>query len=392
MLKELGIGMIGYGFMGKMHTYAYMSIPFCYSPPFAKIRLVGVCTAHEETAQEAIEQSGYEFGTTDYRKLLERDDIHIINCCVPNYLHSDIIIDAVNAGKHIYCENPMAMNLSEAREMLEAAEKAGVVHQVTFHNRFSPAMLRAKQLVDEGFLGQPMSFRVAYLHSGYIDPNRPMSWRLDKKQGGGGALYDLGSHAIDLIRYLLGDCTKVFASLHTFIKKRPVKSNGETMYAKVEVDDLAILQMNMQKATHDFVLAQNGAVGTMEASRIATGSTDELLIDIHGTQGALHFNLMDPNWLYAYDARAEAEPLGGMQGYTRIQTVQKYPQPAVFPSSKASIGWMRLHVASLYDFVTNVARGEVGSPSFLDGVKTQEIMEAALISAEQERWIDLPLG
>ena len=234
-----------------------------------------------------------------------------------------------------------------------------------------------------------------------LDPIRPMSWRLDKKQSGGGALYDLGSHAIDLIRYLLGDCTKVFASLHTFIKKRPIESNDETMYAIVEVDDLAILQMNMQKATddfvlpqtptHDFALAQNGAVGTMEASRIATGSTDELLIDVHGTQGALHFNLMDPNWLYAYDARAEAEPLGGMQGYTRIQTVQKYPQPAVFPSSKASIGWMRLHVASLYDFVTNVVRDEVGSPSFFDGMKTQEIMEAALISAEQGKWIDLPL-
>jgi predicted dehydrogenase len=293
-----------------------------------------------------------------------------------------MIIDAVNANKHVYCEKPMAMNLSEAREMLEAAEKSGVVHQVTFHNRFSPAMLRAKQLVDEGFLGQPMSFRVAYLHSGYVDPNRPMSWRLDKKQSGGGALYDLGSHAIDLIRYLLGDCTKVFASLHTFIKKRPVKSTDETIYADVEVDDLAILQMN----------TQNGAVGTIEASRIATGSTDELLVDVHGTQGALHFNLMDANWLYAYDARAKSEPLGGMQGYTRVQTIQKYPQPAVFPSSKASIGWMRLHVASLYDFVTNVVRGEVGEPSFLDGVKTQEIMEAALISAEQGKWVDLPLN
>jgi len=382
MLKELGVGMMGYGFMGKMHTYAYMSIPFCYSPPPARIRLVGVCTAHEKTSQEAVEQAGYEFGTTDYRKLLERDDIHLINCCVPNYLHKEIVVDAVSAGKHVYCEKPMAINLAEAQVMLAAAEKAKVVHQVTFHNRFSPAMLRAKQLVEEGFLGQSMSFRVAYLHSGYVDPNRPMSWRLDKKQGGGGALYDLGSHAIDLIRFLLGDCTKVFASLHTFIKKRPVKSSHETMYAKVEVDDLAILQMNMQ----------NGAIGTMEASRIATGSADELLIDVHGTQGALHFNLMDPNWLYAYDAKAKSEPFGGMQGYTRIQTVQKYPQPAVFPSPKASIGWMRLHVASLYDFVTNVVRGEVGSPSFLDGVKTQEIMEAALISAEQGKWVDLLLA
>ena len=381
MLKELGIGMIGYGFIGKMHTYAYTSIPFCYSPSPAKIRLVGVCTAHEETAQEAVEQAGYEFGTTDYRELLERDDIHIINCCVPNYLHKDMVIDAVNAGKHVYCEKPMAMNLSEAKQMLNAVEKAGLVHQVTFHNRFSPAMMRAKQLVDEGFLGQPMSFRVAYLHSGYVDPNRPMSWRLNKEQGGGGALYDLGSPAIDLIRYLLGDCTKVCAGLNTFIKKRPVSAIGETTYAIVEVDDLAILQMNMQ----------NGAVGTMEASRIATGSTDELLVDIHGTQGALHINLMDANWLYAYDARAEGEPIGGMQGYTRIQTIQKYPKPAVFPSSKVGIGWMRMHVASLYDFVTNVVRGGVGEPSFLDGVKTQEIMEAALISAEKGKWIDLPL-
>jgi len=287
--KKFGVGIVGYGFIGKMHTYAYRSIPFFYNPPPADIRLVGVCTSHEETAKEATQHGGFEFGTTNYHELLERDDINIINCCTPNNLHKDILIGSLKAGKHIYCDKPLAMSLDEARDILEATKNAKTVHQMTFQYRFVPAIMRAKQLIDEGLLGEIMSFRAAYLHSGYTDPNRPMSWRLNKKQGGAGALFDLGSHVLDLVRYLCGECEEIFATTQTFIKSRPA-SKGSNELLAVDVDDLALVQMKMK----------NGALGTMEVSRIATGTNDDLRIEIHGREGALRFNLMEPNWPKIY--------------------------------------------------------------------------------------------
>ena len=373
--KQFGVGVVGYGFMGKMHTYAYKSLPVYYDPPPADIRLVGVCTSRQETAQKAVEHGGFEFGTTDYRELIERDDIHIINCCAPNDLHKDVLLRALAAGKHIYCDKPLTMNVAEAQEVMDAVGETGVVHQMAFQYRFMPAMIRARQLIDEGILGEPMSFRVAYLHSGYIDPNRPMSWRLDKKRGGGGALFDMGSHVLDLVRFLLGDCREVLATTQTFVKQRPV-AKGSSELVDVEVDDIVLVQMKME----------NGALGTMEASRIATGTNDDLRIEIHGREGAIRFSLMDANWLHVYDNRLEGEPIGGMKGFNRIETVQRYPEPAAFPGPKFTVGWVRFHIASMYDFLSNVAKGEASPPTLYDGFKVQEIMEAALESAEKGRW------
>ena len=377
-IEQFGVGMYGYGFIGKMHTYAYKSIPVYYNPPPAETRLVGVCTSREETARVAAKHGGYEFGTTDYHDLLERDDIHIINCCTPNNLHKDMLIDAMKAGKHVYCDKPLAMNLEDAGEIIQVARETDVVHQMTLQYRFIPATMRAKQLIDEGFLGDPMSFRAAYLHSGYIDPNRPMSWRLDKQRGGGGALFDLGSHILDLMRFLLGECNQIFATTETFFRQRPA-SKGSKELVDVEVDDMALIQMKMQ----------NGALGTVEASRIATGTNDDLWFDIHGTKGALRFSLMEPNWLYAYDNRIKGNPLGGSKGFTKIETVQRYPAPVAFPGPKFSVGWVRFHIASLHNFLCNVAEGKASSPTLYDGFKVQEIMEAALESAKIGAWVEI---
>jgi len=349
-----------------------------YDPPPADIRLVGVCTSRVETAQRAVEHGGYEFGTTDYHQLLERDDIHIVNCCTPNYLHKDLLIDALRAGKHVYCDKPLAISLAEAQEILDAAAGTDLIHQMTFEYRFIPAIMRARQLMDEGFLGEPMSFRAAYLHSGYIVPNRPMSWRIDKKQGGAGALFDLGSHVLDLVRYLLGECREVFATTQTFIKRRPI-SKGSDELVDVEVDDLALIQMKME----------NGALGIVEASRIATGTNDDLRLEFHGAQGSIRFDLMEPEWLYVYDNRLESEPIGGMRGYTRIETVHRYPQPAVFPGAKCTLGWTRFHISCMHNFLSNLASGKESQPTLYDGFKVQEVMEAALASAENGSWVEL---
>ncbi len=371
MADTYGVGMIGYGFMGKMHTYSYASLPFIYSPMPARIRLVGVCAATETTRARAVESAGYEFSCADYHELLDRDDIQIINVCTPNYLHYEQAMAAMRAGKHVYCDKPMAMNAQEAAEMAALARETGLTCQVTFHNRFCPAMMRAKQMADDGFLGDVVSFRAAYLHSGYTSPSRPISWRMQYEKSGGGAMMDLGSHVIDLVRFIIGDFAKVSARLETYIKERPV-SAGSSEMAPVTVDDLALLTLE----------AVNGAVGTIEASRLATGTVDDLRFEIHGTRGALSFDLMNPNWLMAYDDTRKGGDYGGDRGWQRIECVQNYPKPAALPGAKAPVGWMRLHIDSIFQFVCNVAAGRPGCPSFEDGLAVQRVMDAAARSAE----------
>jgi predicted dehydrogenase len=380
---EIRIGLLGYGFIGQVHTLAYRLLPMIYDPFPANVRLAGVCAASEASTQKGIEQGGYEFGTTDWRELVERDDVDVIDCCTPNFLHKEMLIAAMRAGKHVYCDKPLAMNLSEAQDIVAVARETGVQHQMTFQYRFVPAMMRARQLVEEGFLGRVFSFRAAYLHAGYIDPSRPISWRLDAARGGGGALFDLGAHVLDLIRFLLGEYDSVHALTETFIKERPLPGKqGATRSAAVEVDDLALMTVRMA----------NGAVGTVEVSRLATGTNDELRLEIHGQEGALRFNLMDPNWLYVYDVREPGAPIGGNRGFKAIETVQRYPPPAVLPGPKFSIGWMRYHIASQYDFITGLVEGRTACPDFVDGMKVQEVMEAGYISAREKRWVSLPLG
>ena len=375
----LRIGLVGYGSIGKMHTLAYRMLPMIYDPMPAEVQLVGVATATEASARKGVEQGGFTFGTTDWRELVEREDIDVIDCCTPNHLHRDILLAAMAAGKHIYCDKPLARDLTEARQIVVAAQQSKVKRQMTFQYRFIPAILRARQLMEEGFLGRIFSFHAQYLHAGYIDPNRPFTWRLDITKGGGGAMADLASHALDLVRFLLGDFESVSALTETFIKERPVP--GQNTMARVEVDDLVLMTARME----------NGAVGTVEASRLATGTNDELRLEIHGQQGALRFNLMDPNWLYVYDARESGEPIGGNRGFKAIETVQRYPAPAALPGPKFSVGWMRFHVASQFDFIRNVAEDQPTSPDFVDGLRVQEVMEAGYRSAREKCWVDLPL-
>lgn len=373
-MRELGVGMVGYGFMGRVHTLAYRSIPLYYDPPPLNVRLVGVATAHKETAEKA-RTAGYEFSTTNWRELLERDDIHIINCCVPNKFHYEILIEAIKAGKHIYCDKPLARNLREAEEITDSARRATAKYRMAFQYRFLPATLRAKQLIKEDFLGEVFHFRACYLHAGYIDRERPMSWRLDKELSGGGALLDLGSHIIDLMRYLLGEFEEVSARTETFIKERPSPEGMKP----VNVDDFVGMQVRLK----------SGAVGYVEASRFATGAQDDLRFELHGSKGALRFNLMEPNWLYAYSAEDPDGDYGRFRGYKQIECVQRYPKPAVIPAPRLSIGWVRAHIHSLYQFLKHIAEDTKPEPDFEDGLQVQKIIERTYESAEKGAWIKI---
>jgi predicted dehydrogenase len=371
----LGAGIVGFGFIGKVHAYGYQNIPLFYDPAPARVRLVGVCTSRPETAAKAAEQGSFEFGTTRFEDLLEREDIQLINICTPNHLHREQVIAALEAGKHVYCDKPLTVTAQDAREIAAAvAAHPGQVHGMAFHMRFIPAMLRARQLVAEGFLGQVYHFRACYLHAGYTDPDRPLSWRLTG-EAGGGALSDLGSHIVDVMGYLLGDYEAVRSTTETYVKERPAAKGSEEKVA-VEVDDYVALQARMRC----------GALGFIEASRFATGAHDGMSFEVYGELGSLRFNMMDPNYLYVYDAREPEADLGGRRGWTQVECLQRYPKPSVLPSPKLPVGWMRFHLHSQFDFVSAVVAGKPGAANLLDGIRAQMADEAIRRSARSGAW------
>lgn len=372
---ELGVGILGFGFIGRMHAFCHAAIPHYYDPPPLRTRLVAVATSREETARAA-RQAGFEFATSNWREVISAPGVDIVHICTPNALHAEQALAALEAGKHVYCDKPMASSLEEAERMHSAAVRAAGRFQIVFQYRFLPALLRARELVDEGFLGRPLRFRVEYLHSGYADPARRMSWRLDRGQSGGGALFDLGSHAIDLTMHLLGPIASVNATLETFVKER-LDAKGTPV--RVDVDDAAYLVLR----------TRSGAVGTIEVSRIATGSADDLRLELSGDRGALRFNLMEPNWLEAFDGTLPDGPYGGKRGFVRIDCAQRYPGSRL-PSPRAPIGWERAHVESLAAFLRSIASGRPSSPSAEEGLAVQRVLDAAQRSAASGRWTDLP--
>jgi predicted dehydrogenase len=377
-MKRIGIGLLGYGSIGKIHTLSYRQLPLLYPGKLPEIVLEGICTSNPRTAEWAAKEGGFRRGFTDTAKLLEQDCVDVVDCCLPNFLHRQALLQAFAAGKHVYCEKPLAVNAEEARQITAAAVKHGVHVGMTFNFRFIPALMRAKELIDEGLLGEVYSFRAEYFHTGYQNPDRPMSWRMHKELSGGGALVDLGSHVIDLTRHLLGEFASVRGMVHTYIDQRPTNQGSEDKQP-VTVDDAAWLEVRLQ----------SGGIGTIEVSRFATGALDDLNIEIYGQKAALMFRLMDANWLYWFDATRPGGPMGGQRGWTRLETVQHYPG-ATLPPPRSILGWTRTHAENQYAFLKTVSEGLAPQPGVLDGLRCQLIMDAAYRSAESGNWLDVP--
>jgi predicted dehydrogenase len=376
-MKPLGIALIGYGSIGRVHAMAYRDIPFTYGLPANLINLVGVATSSQATAEKAAIEIGCSIFTADYRELLSRADIDLIDCCTPNHMHEEIIVAAAKAGKHIYCEKPLAMNVEQAKRMVEVVKQANVKTQLTFNFRFFPAIYRAKQLIDSGFLGRVFSFRGRYFRSSYIDSNKPLSWRLSKEISGGGALLDLGSHIIDLLYYLLGPFASVQATMETLIKERPVKA-GSSQKGLVDVDDFALINAKLR----------DGTIGNIEVSRMGTGVNNECLFEIYGEKGAIRFNAEDPSYLEIYDVRDSASPNGGLRGFKKIETVGRYDGQKA-PDATMPTGFVRTHTECQYQFLKAIWEDCDGSPNFESGLHVQEIMDAVERSSEKGQWVKI---
>ena len=376
-MKPIGIALIGYGSIGRVHAMAYRDLPFHYGLPADAIRLVGVATSRAETAQRAAREIGCPVWTGDYRTLLARDDVHAVDICVPNHLHEEVVRTAAAAGKHIYVEKPLATTVAGARRMAEAVDQAGVKVQLTFNYRFIPAVTRARQMMDAGFAGRIFSFHGCYRRSSYISPDKPLSWKFRQETAGGGALFDLGSHVLDLVAYLLGDVASVQATMETIIALRPVAAGSDRL-GPVEVDDFDLLQLRLA----------DGSLGALEFSRMATGSMNDLRLEIFGSSGALRISLEDPDWLYVYDVRETDQPLGGARGFKRLETIQRF-EGQVSPDWTQPMGFVRAHAECQYQFLRSIWEDRVPRPNLHDGVMIQRIMAAAQRSASESRWVTL---
>lgn len=377
-MKTYNVGIIGFGFIGKVHAYGHLNLPLFYDPLPFRTRISHVCTSRMETAEKGREQIGAEVATTDFRAITENPAIDIVHICTPNHRHRDALLSAMAAGKHIYCDKPLVVNLAEAQEVAAALAGYTGTAQMTLQLRFFPATLRAKQLMDAGFIGRPLEFRASFLHAGNADPNAPLKWKLSE-EAGGGVIADLASHTLDLVHHLLGDYDSLIASTKIAYPARPSADTPGTM-APVTAEDCVMMLARMA----------NGALGTIEATKLATGTEDELRLEIHGSHGALRFNSMTPDVLEVYDARVSDTPIGGLRGWTVIDTGQRYPKPGGgFPSPKSTIGWIRSHMACLYNFLQALHTGTPAQPDLQQGIYIQHLIEQVRDSAARNVWVPI---
>ncbi|MCX5642489.1 MAG: Gfo/Idh/MocA family oxidoreductase [Candidatus Omnitrophica bacterium] len=374
MEKIYNIGIIGFGFIGSVHAYGYENLKFYYRPVPLKAKLFGVCTAHRETAEQAKSDFGFEFATNDSRELINHPKIDIIHICSPNIFHREQVLAALTAGKHIYCDKPLVCSGLEAQAIEAALQNYSGIHQMTFHLRFYPATLKAKNLIEKGALGKIISFRIAYYHSGSVDPKKPMGWKQDAEMGGG-VLADLGSHAVDLACFLAGEFDRISGVSRILYPKRPGKDGA---MEKVTAEDFVIINARMK----------SGCLGVIEASKVATGIQDEVRFEIYGTRGALRFNSMEPNFLEFYDQSDPDEPIGGSAGFKKLVTVNRYPKPAVpFPGPKFSGGWLSGHIHCLENFLECIRDNRQANPSFYDGIYNVRLLDKVRISETNNIWV-----
>jgi predicted dehydrogenase len=374
---EIGVGMLGYAFMGKAHSNAFKKIPYMMYPPPAVPKLVAVCGRNEEATRAAAIRFGYESYYTDWRAMVADDRVQLFDNGGPNDAHAEPCIVAAQAGKHILCEKPLARTAEEAKTMLDAVQKAGVKHMTAFNYRFVPAIRQMRKLIDSGALGRIYHFRAVYLQE-WIMPhyNMPMIWRLKKDVAGSGALGDLGAHIIDLGRYLVGDVSSVSAMTKTFIPERPW---GDGTMGQVDVDD----------AFAAVVAFENGALGTVEATRFAAGRKNSNVIEINGEKGSLRFNLERMNELEAFWIDDEPKET---RGFHQVLVSEPYhPWWENWWPQGHIIGWEHTFVHEITHLLDCIVNDKPVAPigaDFEDGYRCAVICDAILESAASKRQVD----
>jgi predicted dehydrogenase len=370
--------------MGKAHSNAWSSVPKFFNVPVKPVLKVA-CGRDEAATREFANTWGWEKVETDWRKVVEDPQVDIVDISIPQHLHKEIAVAAAQNGKAIFCEKPMAMNYAEAKEMYEAVQKAGVLHYLNHNYRRTPAVAYARQLIEEGKLGRIFHWRGAYLQDWITDPNFPLTWHLQKEYAGAGPQYDLNSHSVDLARYLIGEISAVSAMMTQFYKERPLPGAGAGTFKSGEgggemgeqtVDDAA------------FMLAEfeNGALGSFESTRFASGRKNYNYFEIYGSKGSLAFNLERMNELQYLNLEDPAD----QQGFrTILVTNASHPYVAAWWPPGHIIGYEHEFTHGVYDFMVALDKGAEITPNFCDGMRIMQVLEAGLISAESGRKVSV---
>jgi predicted dehydrogenase len=368
--------------MGHVHSNAYRQVSRFF-PGKYRPRMKVLCgKACSEELEVTARQLGWEESDCDWRRVVERKDIDIVDISTPGYLHHPMAIAAAEAGKHIICEKPLANTLAQAKEMLRAVEKAGVAHMVNFNYRRVPAVAFAKQFIEDGRLGQVYHYRGAYLQDWIMDPDFPLVWRLEKKYAGSGALGDIGAHVTDLAQFLNGCIEAVAGQMTTFIKERPLPGRGEGDWGakgakgrkgKVTVDD----------DTNFLARFKNGAVGVFESTRFAGGRKNYNTFEIYGSKGSLAFNLERMNELEFCD---RTEPNEQRAFKTIMVTESNHPYISAWWPPGHILGYEHTFVHAIHDFLTALEKGQPPQPGFDEGVRVQAVLDAVERSAKAGRW------
>lgn len=378
-MKTMNVAIIGTKFMGKAHSNAWLNAPRFFDMGIKPVLKVA-CGRNEADLKSFAERWGWEETETDWRKVIERDDIDIIDISVPTYLHRDIAVAAAKAGKHIFCEKPFALNLEEAREMYEAADAAGVVHYVNHNYRRCPAVMLAKRLIDEGQIGRIFHWRGAYLQDWIVDPDFPLTWHLRKETAGSGPHGDLNSHSIDLARFLVGDIKSVSAMMTTFIKERPLPGAGAATFSAGSGETTEMGQVTVDDASFMVAEFENGALGSFEASRFAPGRKNYNYFEIYGSKGSIVFNLerMNELQLFLRDDPAYA------QGFRTIIATEggQHEYIANWWPPGHIIGYEHEFHHAVVDFMKAIETGTSIAPNFYDGLKEVEVLQAGTQSAQ----------
>jgi predicted dehydrogenase len=366
----LGIGMAGYAFMGRAHSQAWRNVASFFELPY-RPRMAAICGRDPGAVAAAAARLGWAATETDWKRLVQRDDVDLVDVCTPGSSHAEISIAALEAGKHVLCEKPLANTVEEARAMAAAAERAaarGVRAMVGFNFRRVPAVALARELVAAGRLGAIRHVRAAYLGAHLLDPEFPLVWRLQASEAGSGALGDLGAHAIDLAQYVAGDrITGVSALTETFVPERPLPGSGGRL-GPVTVDDAALFIARFG----------GGAVALLEATRFATGHDEGLRVELNGERGSLVWELGAFNELRFFDAGDDP----ATQGFRRIQVTRSvHPYAAAWWPEGHSIGYEHTFTHEVRDLLEAIAAGRDPAPSFADGLQVQEVLDAVQRSA-----------
>src|SRR3954467_10019357 len=358
--RQLNVAMIGSGFIARAHSNAFHQVGRFFDLPYS-LNLKIVCGRNQQKLQAFARQWGWAETAAEWQEVVGRKDIDVIDIDVPNALHAPIVMAAAKAGKMIFCEKPLALSLAESQTM--AAVAKNVPNLVWFNYRRVPAVAFAKQLITEGKLGKAYHYRSYYFNQSGVDPTKGQTWRYRAAEAGSGAIGDLLSHSIDMAMYLNGDLAELLAMKHTFIPGR-------------EVDDAVALMTRFQ----------NGSLGTFEASRFGVGRRNGIGFEVYGEKGSLAFDLEDMNRLRFYDATEPAN----LEAYRNILvTGPDHPYSANFWKPGHLIGYEHTFIATLGDFLQNLAKGEPFHPNFEDAVRTQAVLEAVETSATAKNWIKL---